>query len=97
MVILTRKAELEIIESIAHYSKINEKLGAKVREEIRYTIKNISTDPLLYPEIYKTYRRALTKTFALAIYFTIETDDYIVIDAILSQKISPKTLKLRFG
>jgi plasmid stabilization system protein ParE len=97
VVTITRKAELEIIEAIAYYAKIEEKLGLKVREEIRSTIKNITANPLIYPIVYKTYRRALTRNFAFAVYYTVETNDYIVIDAIVSQKISTRLLKLRLG
>lgn len=97
MLIISPKAEWDIVEIVAHYKKIDNKLGNKFGTEIIHLLDNLFFEPLMYPVAYKNYRRAITKNFSYAVYYSVELNNDVVIEAILSQKISARMLKSRLG
>ncbi|PIQ20715.1 MAG: plasmid stabilization protein [Cytophagales bacterium CG18_big_fil_WC_8_21_14_2_50_42_9] len=67
-------AETELDEAIAYYEEKQAGLGIAFFLQFYDTVALLKDKPKIYPQIYKTFRRALLKKFLYAIYYTIEEE-----------------------
>jgi len=85
----TPAAEVDIAESKKWYEERREGLGEEFVFSIDAVINAVSRNPLLFRVIKKNIRRALTKRFPFAVFFTIEKNEVIVL-AVLHCRRNPK-------
>jgi len=78
----TPVVELEIEASFEWYEREESGLGFEFLNQLRAAYLRILDRPLAYQDLRSGIRRALTRRFPYAIYFSIE-DDRIVIVAVL--------------
>ena len=87
-------AEDDISTSVLWYEKQMNGLGSRFILSIDATIQSIQRNPLLYPKVYKNFRRALTQRFPYGVYYFIERDTIVVV-AIFHEKRKPRHWKKR--
>jgi len=87
-------AEDEISTSVLWYEKQMNGLGSRFILSIDATIQSIQRNPLLYPKVYKNFRRALIQRFPYGVYYFVEGDTIVVI-AIFNEKRKPMRWKKR--
>ena len=79
------EAREDILAAARWYETREPGLGAALVEEIDTALSRISAGPELFPLMYRTARRALTRRFPYAVYFLYDETD-IVILAVLHQR-----------
>ncbi len=78
-VVFTQAARAELIEAQEWYEGEAPGLGRRFRAEIDTTIKRMTTNPLQFPAVFKSVRRALPRRFPYMLFFTIEGHTLLVI------------------
>ncbi|HEU4510631.1 MAG TPA: type II toxin-antitoxin system RelE/ParE family toxin [Pyrinomonadaceae bacterium] len=76
------------------YESEQEGLGAEFLREVRAAYNRILDGPFKYQELRSGIRRALTRRFPYAIYFTVE-DDVILVIAVLDTARDPAEWQFR--
>ncbi len=87
---IRKEAEQDIQSAITWYNKQQNGLGDQFLSELQRSFDHIVDNPLLFPEILPSIRRALTNRFPYSVYY-IATDSKITIYAVLHQRRSPDT------
>ena len=85
----TPLAEIDLAEAKHWYEERREGLGEEFVFSIDAALNSISRNPLLFRVIKRNIRRALTKRFPFAVFFTIERSQVIVL-AVLHCRRNPK-------
>lgn len=89
-------AEAELDAAVAYYEEIQTGLGINFLLQFYDTVSFLKDSPQLYPQVHKTFRRALVKKFLYAIYYTIEeTRKEVVVLAVWHTSQNPESLKNR--
>ena len=90
-----KEAQQDIFEAIAWYEKIRKGLG----EELLIAIENeknfIEENPYYHEDKYKGIRKAITKRFPYILYYRIESENRVLIYAVLHIKRNPKIWRSR--
>ena len=73
----------EFIEAVRYYSNISRSLANAFVAQVEHGINQILLFPETWAEIEPDIRRYLIKRFPFAIFYTIETNDTILIHAIM--------------
>ena len=84
----TPSADLDVEATFDWYEAEEPGLGSEFLNELRVTYQRILDHPLGYQDLRSGIRRALTRRFPYAIYFSIE-EEAIVIVAVLSTARDP--------
>ena len=92
--ILRPEAEAELAEAFEWYESRVPGLGLEFIRSVDSLLNSISRNPLSYPVVYKTIRRALTRKFPYEIFFVVETEAIAVL-AVLHAKRNPKRWRER--
>ena len=92
--ILRPEAEAELTEAFEWYEARFPGLGLEFIRSVDSLLNSISRNPLSYPIVYKTIRRALTRKFPYEIFFAAETE-IIVILAVFHAKRNPRRWRER--
>ncbi len=87
-------SDADIEAAFEWYESEQPGLGLEFLDEIRATYTRILDGPFKYEELRPGIRRALTRRFPYAIYFSIE-DDLIVIIAVLDTARDPAEWQFR--
>jgi len=87
--ILRPEAEAELTEAFKWYEARASGLGLEFVRSVDSLLNSICRDPLSYPIVHKTIRRALTRKFPYEIFFVLETDTVIIL-AVFHAKRNPK-------
>jgi toxin ParE1/3/4 len=80
-VILTRAARTELIDAQDWYENEVPGLSRHFRAAIDAVVERISANPLQFPAIHKSVRRALLRRFPYALMFVIEADGTVTVIA----------------
>ncbi|MBI5216080.1 MAG: type II toxin-antitoxin system RelE/ParE family toxin [Ignavibacteriae bacterium] len=89
-----KEAADEFLDAVRWYEERSAGLGREFLRSLDICLSNIRRYPKLYPEIYRTARRALLRKFPYALYYVIQEETIIVI-AILHTSRHPKLLRKR--
>jgi plasmid stabilization system protein ParE len=77
--IVRPEAEAELVEAFNWYEQQVAGLGSRFMPAVDSAINSIHRDPLQYPIIYKTVRRALTRRFPYQVFFAVDNLRIVVI------------------
>lgn len=72
------EVEEDVFNGYVWYETKSRGLGEDFLRMFYASANEIPWNPLLYPKVYKDFRRRLIRRFPYAIYFTIENDQIIV-------------------
>jgi plasmid stabilization system protein ParE len=86
--------EADIEAAFDWYELEEPELGFEFLEELRAAYLRILDSPLAYQELRSSMRRALTRRFPYAVYFSIE-DNIIIVVAVLHTARDPAEWQLR--
>jgi plasmid stabilization system protein ParE len=78
-VIFTRAARTELIEAQDWYENEAPGLGRHFRAAVDTLIERMSANPLQFPVVYKSVRRALLHRFPYALMFAIDADGALIV------------------
>lgn len=93
MIVTRAEAHYDIIAAMAHYARKDPPFAHRFLDELDEKINHIAQFPQSYPiKIKNQYRRAVLSKFPYSIYYKIESDNTIVITAVLSNNIDPKVI-----
>jgi len=87
--IIKPEAEIELIEILDWYEKIDSSLGLKFYKELGRQLMRIEENPYLFQKKYKDFRVIYTEKFNYGIHFTIAINT-VYIHAILHTKRLPR-------
>jgi len=74
-------AEADIAAAYDWYEEQREGLGREFLEEVSVAIDAVQAEPLRFPAIFRTLRRALVHRFPYGIFFVARTEAIIVVAA----------------
>lgn len=94
-VVFRKEAQQDILEAINWYEKRREGLGDELFIAIENEKHFIESNPYHYEDKYKGIRKAITKRFPYIIYYRIESDNKLLVYAVLHMKRSTGLLKKR--
>jgi len=83
--LLRLEADLDVLNATQRHEQSRPGYGAHFLDEVEACIERIQSEPLSFPEVDGSVRRALLKRFRYAIYFRIIDDDEIDVLAVLHQ------------
>jgi len=92
--IIRPEAETDIAEAFDWYESHVPALGSEFLLVLDALLSSILRDPLLYPEVYRNIRRALTRRFPYAVFFLTEKTKVVVL-SVFHVKRSPRIWKRR--
>lgn len=97
MIVSRQEAHYDIIVAMAHYARKDPALAHRFLNALDEKIKHIEQFPHSYPiKIKNQFRRAVLSNFPYSIYYKVESDDTIVITAVLSNNIDPVVILKKF-
>lgn len=77
--IIRTDAEADVADGYGWYEEQQSGLGAKFVEEVASAIAAVESQPLRFPRVSRTLRRALVHRFPYGIFFLARADTVIVI------------------
>ncbi|MEA1051566.1 type II toxin-antitoxin system RelE/ParE family toxin [Lamprobacter modestohalophilus] len=89
MLIIRPEAETDIQMAYRWYEDSSPGLGQAIVDELDDLFQRLETHPKLYSEVMPDIRRALTRRFPYAVYYTLHRSDLIVL-AVLHQRRKPE-------
>ena len=90
-----KEALKDILEAVAWYEERREGLGDELFIAIENEKHFIETNPYHYEDKYKGIRKAITKRFPYILYYRIESDNRVLVFAVLHMKRRPGIWKKR--
>ncbi|MCK4921425.1 MAG: type II toxin-antitoxin system RelE/ParE family toxin [Bacteroidales bacterium] len=90
-----KEAHLDILEAITWYEKRKKGLGDELFIALENVKHLIEQNPYHFEDKYKGIRKAITKRFPYIIYYRIESENKVLVFAVLHMKRSPKLWKGR--
>jgi toxin ParE1/3/4 len=78
-VIFAPAAAADLVEAHDWYEAELPGLGARFRAEIGSTVERIRENPLQFPAVFKSLRRALLRRFPYMLFYTIDGNTLLVI------------------
>ena len=90
-----KEAQQDILEAVAWYEEIRKGLGSEFLIAIENEKHFIEENPYYHEDKYKGIRKAVTKHFPYILYYRIESNNYVMIYAVLHMKRNPKVWKRR--
>jgi plasmid stabilization system protein ParE len=93
---LDAHAQEDLIDIISFYNEQLDELGSRFFDEVLKSIQNLTTNPLMYPVIFKSYRRGLVARFPVPyIYPCSEKENRVQIIAVMHQRQNPESWQKR--
>ena len=86
------EVEEDVVNSYVWYENKSPGLGEEFLRVFYTCAVELPRNPLLYPKVYRDYRRRLFRRFPYAIYFTIKENQIIVIGLFHCAR-DPRTIK----
>jgi plasmid stabilization system protein ParE len=77
--IIRPEAEAELAEAFDWYERRAPGLGADLLRAVNTAMDSILSNPLQYPTIHRSVRRALTRRFPYQVLFIVEADVIVVV------------------
>jgi plasmid stabilization system protein ParE len=88
------EADADLKAALAWYEGIRPELGVRFALVVAETVEAIAENPLRFPVVYKTRRRAGVRRFPFGLFFEVE-DQRVVIIACFHGKRNPIRWKIR--
>lgn len=88
------EVEEDVIAGYVWYEGKSTGLGEEFLRIFYACAGEIPRNPLLYPKVYKEFRRRLLRRFPYAIYFTVEGDQIVVFGLFHCAR-DPRTIKAK--
>jgi plasmid stabilization system protein ParE len=76
--IINRFAEQDILEARDWYNEQKENLGNELIQEIKQTVISIEDNPLQFPEVRKSIRKAIVNRFPYSIFLTSSLNSHLI-------------------
>lgn len=76
------EAEMDLSEAQRWYAAQADGLGEDFLSEVNRTLESAAANPMLYPEMHRGVRRALTNRFPYGIFYLPERDRIVVLAVI---------------
>lgn len=93
MIDIREEAHYDIIAAMAHYARKDSSLAHRFLDALDEKINHIVQFPQSYPiKVKNQFRRAVLSKFPYSIYYKIESENTIVLTAVLSNNIDPKVI-----
>ena len=90
-VIIDPVANLDIINNIEWYNKVQSGLGSKFFKQVQIVIKNLRKNPFLFAIRYKNSHTALVKKFPHMVHYFVDIENnMVVITSVLHTSRDPK-------
>ncbi len=89
MVVVRRRAKLDLIEARRWYEALGEGLGAALLDEVDTVLQSLENHPEIHPRVDDRVRRASLRRFPYGIFYVVDRDTVRVI-AILHRARSPE-------
>jgi plasmid stabilization system protein ParE len=70
--VLIPEAKADLADSYLWYEEQSLGLGIEFLRCVEATLQSIQRNPLIYPVVHETYRRALVRRFPFAVFFEVE-------------------------
>jgi toxin ParE1/3/4 len=93
-VVVSPAAEADIGDAYTRYENQREGLGAEFVSELSSAIDAMSSEPLRFPKIHRTIRRALSHRFPFGVFFVVSDGEVIVL-AVLHLARNPRRMRER--
>lgn len=90
-----KEALTDILEAIEWYEERREGLGDELFIAIENEKHFIEQNPYYYEDKYKGIRKAITQRFPYILYYKIESDDQVLVYAVLHMKRGPRSWRKR--
>jgi toxin ParE1/3/4 len=90
-----KEAQQDILEAIEWYEEKRTGLGDEFYIAIENEKHFIEQNPYNYEDKYKGIRKAITKRFPYILYYRIESENQVIVYAVLHMKRSPRLWKNR--
>ncbi len=78
-VVFTKLAAAELVGAQDWYEREVPGLGRRFRSDVDSAVERMSANPLQFPVIYKSARRALLRHFPYMLFYTVQGDSLLVI------------------
>jgi plasmid stabilization system protein ParE len=92
--IVSREAQSDIREAVAHFRGISSTLSMRFGVELETTYSFIIAHPELYPVVYKNFRRALLHRFPYSVFYIVD-GSVVLIVGVVHQAREEETWKRR--
>jgi plasmid stabilization system protein ParE len=92
--VFTQAARAELIEAQDWYESEAQGLGRRFRSEVDAAVRRIAENPLQFPVIFKTLRRARLRKFPYGLFFAISGGAVTVVACFHSSR-DPKGWRVR--
>jgi plasmid stabilization system protein ParE len=93
-ILFAPEAEAELAEAVDWYEARRRGLGADYLRTLDATLANIEHQPMAYPVLFGTARRAVMRRFPFSIIFTLNDDEIMVLACFHASR-DPKKWKAR--
>lgn len=90
-----KEAQKDILEAIAWYEEVRKGLGNELLIAIENKRHFIEENPYYHEDKYKGIRKAITKRFPYILYYRIESENEVLVYAVLHMKRNPGIWKRR--
>ena len=88
-ILLSKKASIEIEESIEYYNGINKKLGKQFYVELLENLSHIKNNPYLFQIKFDSFREVPLKIFPFIIVYEV-LDNSIIVNAVFHTSRNPE-------
>ena len=87
-VFYTERGREDLNVAFSWYEQQRTGLGLAFLDCVEEVIETICSMPRLYPEYYKSFRRALVRRFPFSVFYTVE-EEMIVVHAVFDNRQNP--------
>lgn len=91
---LRPQAEQDLADAATWYEEQRQGLGHEFLDEVLTMLSNIAKNPLIYPDVYRSIRRAVIQRFPFSVYFRVESATIVVV-AVMHGSRNPRRWKSR--
>ncbi len=93
MITTREEAYYDVIATMAEYARKDAELAHRFLDALNNKISDIALLPLSFPiKVRDEFRRAVLTNFPYSIYYKVEPGNEVVIYAVLSNSLDPKTI-----
>lgn len=76
---LRPEAEQDLADAAAWYEEQRQGLGHEFLDEVLTMLSSIAINPLMYPDVHRSTRRAIIHRFPFSMYFRVESATIVVV------------------
>jgi plasmid stabilization system protein ParE len=91
---LRPEAERDLADAAAWYEEQGQGLGDEFLNEVLTMLSSIAEAPMMYPNVYRSTRRAVIHRFPFSVYYRVESATIVVV-AVMHGSRNPRRWKSR--